>query len=63
MSFVAGRKKLPVQEPAAVEAALSRRPLGRLVQALLDKAYESQDRWWALQRLEARLNPGPESRP
>ncbi len=63
MSFVASRTKLPLQDPAAVEAALSRRPLGRLVQALLDKAYESQDRWWAIRRLEAGRNPGPASRP
>jgi SAM-dependent methyltransferase len=44
-------------DAAAVEAALSGRPVGRLVQALLDKAYESNDRWWAMQRLEARLDP------
>ena len=40
-----------------VESALAGRPVGRLVQALLDKAYESNDRAWAIKRLEARLPP------
>jgi 2-polyprenyl-3-methyl-5-hydroxy-6-metoxy-1,4-benzoquinol methylase len=35
--------------------ALAGRPIGRLVLALLDKAAESTDRGWAIQRLEARL--------
>jgi hypothetical protein len=54
MSFVASRAPLPVQDPAAAAAALERQPTGRLVQALLDKAYESTDRWWALRRLEGK---------
>jgi 2-polyprenyl-3-methyl-5-hydroxy-6-metoxy-1,4-benzoquinol methylase len=52
MSFVASGAPLPVVEDAAVANALSRTPVSRLVQALLDKAYESQDRWWAIRRLE-----------
>lgn len=54
LSFVASRDPLPVQDPTAVAAALERSPTGRLVQALLDKAYESTDRWWAIQRLEGK---------
>lgn len=54
MSFVASREKLPATDPAAIEAALERHPSGRLVQALLDKAYESNDRWWAIRRLEGK---------
>jgi SAM-dependent methyltransferase len=57
MSFAASREKLPAVEPAAAESALQRRPTGRLVQALLDKAFESADRGWAIKRLEAKLNP------
>jgi SAM-dependent methyltransferase len=57
MTFVASRAPVTVQDDAAVSRALEKRPVGRLVQALLDKAYESNDRWWAMQRLEARLNP------
>jgi SAM-dependent methyltransferase len=52
MSFVASRAKLPVADDAAVSAALSSRPMGRLVQALLDKALESADRLWAIRRLQ-----------
>jgi 2-polyprenyl-3-methyl-5-hydroxy-6-metoxy-1,4-benzoquinol methylase len=52
MAFVASRAPVPPADPAAVEAALAGRPIGRLVQALLDKAFESSDRWWAIQRLE-----------
>jgi SAM-dependent methyltransferase len=52
MSFAASREKLAVSKEADVEAALARQSAGRLVQALLDKAYESNDRWWALQRLQ-----------
>jgi 2-polyprenyl-3-methyl-5-hydroxy-6-metoxy-1,4-benzoquinol methylase len=52
MAFVASRSKLAENEAGAIEQALERRPPGRLVQALLDKAYESNDRWWAIQRLE-----------
>lgn len=51
MAFVASREGIPEQQPSAIEASLECRPLGRLVQALLDKAYESNDRWWAIQRL------------
>ena len=55
MSFVASKGPLPVQDPVAVQAALERHPTGRLVQALLDKAFESKDRWWAIQRLEKKV--------
>jgi 2-polyprenyl-3-methyl-5-hydroxy-6-metoxy-1,4-benzoquinol methylase len=53
MYFAASRTPLPQHDREAVFATLSSRPEGRLVQALLDKAYESNDRWWAMQRLEA----------
>ena len=52
MFFVASKDSLAPSGDAAVGAALSRRPVGRLVQALLDKAGESADRWWAIQRLK-----------
>jgi SAM-dependent methyltransferase len=55
MAFVASREPLAPRSDAEVGAALERTPSGRLVQALLDKAYESNDRWWAMQRLEAGL--------
>lgn len=56
--YTASRSPLPENSPEAIAAALATQPTGRLVQALLDKAYESNDRWWAIQRLEARLqNP------
>ncbi len=51
MFFVASKDRLAPSGDAAVEAALRRRPVGRLVQALIDKANESADRWWAIQRL------------
>jgi SAM-dependent methyltransferase len=51
MSFVASRERISEQPEVAAEASLATRPIGRLVQALLDKAYESNDRWWAIQRL------------
>jgi 2-polyprenyl-3-methyl-5-hydroxy-6-metoxy-1,4-benzoquinol methylase len=54
MFFTASREKLPENSAEQVWAALSTRPQGRLVQALLDKAYESTDRWWAIQRLEGK---------
>jgi SAM-dependent methyltransferase len=57
MSFAASAAKLPAIDGAAAGAALERRPLGRLVLALLDKAYESADRGWAIKRLEEKLNP------
>lgn len=53
--YTASRAKLPEHSPAEITAALAAQPTGRLVQALLDKAYESNDRWWAMQRLEAQL--------
>jgi 2-polyprenyl-3-methyl-5-hydroxy-6-metoxy-1,4-benzoquinol methylase len=56
MSFAASRAPIAPQEEASVGSALARRPVGRLVQALLDKAYESADRGWAIQRLETQLN-------
>jgi SAM-dependent methyltransferase len=59
MSFAASREGIPAVDEAAVESALAGRPVGRLVQALLDKAYESNDRAWAIKRLEARLPPLP----
>jgi hypothetical protein len=40
---------------AQISAALAAQPTGRLVQALLDKAAESTDRWWSIQRLEAKV--------
>ena len=52
MFFAASRDSLAPSGDAAVGAALSRRPVGRLVQALVDKADESADRWWAIQRLK-----------
>jgi len=63
MSFVASKGAIAVADDAAVEAALVRQPVGRLVQALLDKARESADRWWAIQRLENKLRPPPAERP
>ena len=57
------RSPWPRATMRSVEAALARRPVGRLVQALLDKAYESNDRWWAMQRLEAKLDPFPAKAP
>jgi SAM-dependent methyltransferase len=53
--FTASREPLVVQTDDAVVNALSAHPAGRLTLALLDKAYESTDRWWAVQRLEAKL--------
>jgi 2-polyprenyl-3-methyl-5-hydroxy-6-metoxy-1,4-benzoquinol methylase len=63
MAFTASRTPLTATEPAAVTEALARRPLGRLVQALLDKAYESTDRAWAIRRLETQpgtMRPPPQ---
>jgi len=57
MTFAASRAALPRVEADAAASALSSRPVGRLVQALLDKARESTDRGWAIQRLEARQRP------
>jgi 2-polyprenyl-3-methyl-5-hydroxy-6-metoxy-1,4-benzoquinol methylase len=53
----------PVSEPEITDS-LSRTPQGRLVQALLDKAFESNDRWWAIKRLEeANGRGGPAGAP
>jgi 2-polyprenyl-3-methyl-5-hydroxy-6-metoxy-1,4-benzoquinol methylase len=56
MFFTAGRAPLPSHSKEEIWGALAGRPEGRLVQALLDKAYESADRWWAIQRLEGGRN-------
>ncbi len=61
MSFAAARTAIPAVDAEKMLAALERQPIGRLVQALLDIAYESNDRWWAIQRLQGQQNtpPGP----
>ncbi len=57
MAFTASRAPLSQQRAEAISTALSRSPSSRLIQALLDKAYESKDRWWAIQRaLSERAN-------
>lgn len=53
MTFTASRRPLPEFGGEAVWASLSKTPSGRMAQALLDKAFESNDRWWAIQRLKA----------
>lgn len=53
--YVAARGTPAEHDEDAVAAALAVRPSGRLVLALLDKARESNDRWWAMQRLQAEL--------
>jgi 2-polyprenyl-3-methyl-5-hydroxy-6-metoxy-1,4-benzoquinol methylase len=53
--FTASRSALCENSPTEIAAALSTQPTSRLVLALLDKAYESNDRWWAMQRMEAQL--------
>ncbi len=51
--FTASRQPLPANSEERIAAALAAQlPTGRLVLALLDKAFESQDRWWAIQRLQ-----------
>jgi len=50
--FTASESPLETNTAEQIWGALSGRPLGRLVQALLDKAFESTDRWWAIKRLE-----------
>ncbi|PTY06638.1 hypothetical protein DB347_11405 [Opitutaceae bacterium EW11] len=52
MFFTASRTPLRQNSPEAIWNSLSKRPEGRLIQALLDKAYESNDRWWAIQRFQ-----------
>lgn len=56
MFFTASRAPLTAAPEAVVAQNLMQRPAGRLVLALLDKAHESNDRWWAIQRLEAGMN-------
>jgi 2-polyprenyl-3-methyl-5-hydroxy-6-metoxy-1,4-benzoquinol methylase len=53
--FTASAGPLGRHDEASIAAALERNPSGRLVQALLDKAFESNDRGWAIQRLEKQL--------
>jgi len=54
--FTASRQPLPAHSDEAVATALAAQaPTGRLVLALLDKAYESNDRWWAIKRFESGL--------
>ena len=55
ISFAASRREIAVSSPDQAAKALARTPSGRLIQALLDKAFESTDRWWAIQRLETKL--------
>jgi SAM-dependent methyltransferase len=55
MFLTASRSALPTHEDRDIANATSRHPTGRLVQALLDKSYESNDRWWAIQRLEDKV--------
>jgi len=50
--FTAARAPLATHTEEKIYAALAAQPTGRLVQALLDKAAESTDRGWAIQRLE-----------
>ena len=54
--YTASHLPLPVNTPEAIATALASQPTGRLVQALLDKSFESNDRWWAIQRLEKQQN-------
>jgi SAM-dependent methyltransferase len=51
MFFTASARPLPVHTEESIAAATTRHPTGRLAQALLDKAFESNDRWWEIQRL------------
>lgn len=59
MFFTASREPLPRHGDQAVAMALMQTPVRRLVLALLDKTFESNDRWWAMQRLEAELEKRP----
>jgi len=52
MFFAASRSTLAAHDDAAIAEATAKHPVGRLAQALLDKAYESNDRLWAIRRLE-----------
>jgi hypothetical protein len=58
MFFTASAAPLAQHSTEEIWRALSRRPEGRMVQALLDKAAESTDRWWAIQRLEKQRAEG-----
>jgi 2-polyprenyl-3-methyl-5-hydroxy-6-metoxy-1,4-benzoquinol methylase len=52
--FTASRRPLAQNSDESVAAALAAQPPpARLVLALLDKAFESNDRWWEIQRLKA----------
>ncbi len=51
MFFTASPRPLPVHTQESIAEATCRIPTGRLAQALLDKAFESNDRWWEIQRL------------
>lgn len=55
--YTASREPLPTHTPADIATALTAAPTGRLVLALLDKAFESNDRWWAIERLKAGAAP------
>jgi len=53
MFFTAGKTPRPRQTPDQVATTLAAQPPpARLVLALLDKAFESNDRWWEIQRLK-----------
>ena len=63
MFFAASTAPIAPAADAAVTSALALNPVGRLVQALLDKDFESTDGWWAIQRLESKLTPQPPKHP
>jgi SAM-dependent methyltransferase len=52
MFFVASRTPIHPKPETVASDSLMKSPSGRLVLALLDKARESTDRWWAIQRLK-----------
>lgn len=52
--YTASRQALPAHSPDTIAASLAAQPApARLVLALLDKAFESNDRWWEIQRLKS----------
>jgi 2-polyprenyl-3-methyl-5-hydroxy-6-metoxy-1,4-benzoquinol methylase len=54
--FTASRQPLPQNSSETIAASLSAQPPpARLVLALLDKAFEANDRGWEIERLKARL--------
>ena len=57
--YTVSRSSLPEHSPEIIADALMAQPVGRLVLALMDKADESTDRWWAMQRMEATLRDRP----